>query len=289
MSITKLILRQLVGAVSEPLVLVRANHTDWPVVFANEACDLIGGVDIDQPFAEVIEGLLGRDVALEVSEAIRSGDEAAIPIEMSGREYLLALRPFIDEKEQSPAYYGVYWRAGGSASMIGSSESHQALLKAKRRIRDLLRDDPVTGLLNDSAFREVLDHDWAVASREDSAIALVVFRLDDFDTYLEVFGKHAADSALRRVGQAVRRCLRRASDVVGRMDGNEIAVISHAADEDSVREFAGRISASVRDLGLHHPRSSVSKFVTVKFAVAMSTQVEEGQSAGACLDGLLGR
>lgn len=289
MSVNKAILRQLVDAASEPLVLVRVDHTDWPVELANEACQVIGGVEIGKPFADVIEGLLGRDVALEVSETIRAGEAAGIPVEMSSREYLLALRPLVGKGDDKPSHYGVYWRNGGAGGAVTNSESHQALLKAKRRIRDLSRDDPVTGLLNDKAFREVLEHDWAVAAREKSAVAIVVFRLDEFDTYLEVFGTHASDSCLRRVAHAVQRCLRRASDVMGRLNDQEIAVISHAADEDSVREFAARISNSVRELGLHHPRSSVSKFVTVSFDVGVSTDFEPDQPASACLDALLTR
>ena len=107
---------------------------------------------------------------------------------------------------------------------------------------------------------------------------------DDFDAYIEVFGRHAADSCLRRVGRAIRRCLRRASDVVGRIDGAEFVVLSHAADEHGVREFAGRISSAVRELGLHHPRSTVAKFVTVSFRVGVSSANDK--PAGDFLDDL---
>jgi diguanylate cyclase (GGDEF)-like protein len=168
---------------------------------------------------------------------------------------------------------------------VAGSDVHHALLKAKRRIRDLSRDDPVTGLLNDRAFREVFKHDWAVAAREKSALSVVVFTLDEFDAYVDVFGRHAADSCLRRVGQAIQRCLRRASDVVGRIDGAELVVLSHASDEDGVREFAERISAAVRELGLHHPRSTVSRFVTVSFRVGVSSAGE--QTASEFLDKFL--
>jgi diguanylate cyclase (GGDEF)-like protein len=167
---------------------------------------------------------------------------------------------------------------------------HHALLKAKRRIRDLSRDDPVTGLLNGRAFREVLEHDWAVAAREKSALSLVVFTLDEFDAYVDVFGRHAADSCLRRVGQAIRRCLRRASDVVGRLDGADLVVLSHASDEDGVQEFASRISATIRELGLHHPRSTVSGFVTVSYrvGVAATDQHEAADFLDSLLSGTLG-
>ena len=170
---------------------------------------------------------------------------------------------------------------------VAGADVQHALLKAKRRIRDLSREDPVTGLLNGRAFREVLEHDWAVAARERSALAIVVFELDDFDAYIDVFGRHATDSCLRRVGQAIRRCLRRASDVVGRLDGERLAVLCHAPDEHAVLDFADRISTAVRELGLHHPRSSAGRFVTVSFRVGLAEVADESRGSGKFLDALL--
>ena len=213
-----------------------------------------------------VPALAGREVALEISETIRMAHETSFPLEIGGREYLLVLKPLATPADEGVRHYVAFWRGGDAA--IAGTDMHQALLNAKRRIRDLSRDDPVTGLLNARAFREVLQHDWAVAARERSSLAVVVFTLDDFDAYVDVFGRHAADSCMRRVGQAIRRSLRRASDVVGRMDGAQFAVLSHASDESGVRDFAGRISTAVRDLGMHHPRSKAGKFVTVSHRVA---------------------
>lgn len=166
---------------------------------------------------------------------------------------------------------------------------HHALLKAKRRIRDLARDDPATGLMNNRAFREVFAHDWAVASREKSRLSLVTFTLDEFAAYVDVFGQHAADSCLRRVGQTVQRCLRRASDVVARPAGAVFVALSHASEEVAVRDFAGRIATSVRELGLHHPRATSSKFVTVTIEVAVAEPAREPGNSDAFLDELLDR
>lgn len=274
-SINRKILEQVIAASAEPLLIVRVDHPDWPVALGNAAFESIGGKDIrNKHFADVVEHLVGRELALEISEAIRSHDETNIPIELGGREYLLALRPLMLVSDKSPRFYAAYWRVGVGA--VAGTEMHHELLKAKRRIRDLSRDDPITGLLNARAFYEVLAHDWAVASREQRPLSIVAFKLDEYSSYADVFGQHATDSCMRRIGQAIKRCLRRASDVIGRLDSNELVVLSHASDEDSVLEFAERIAASVRDLGLHHPRSSVSKFVTVSFEVGMSTSAAEG-------------
>jgi len=287
-SINRKILEQVIKASAEPLVIVRVDHPDWPVALSNAAFDSIGGEDTrNKPFADVIEQLVGRELALEISESVRAQQETSFPVEVGGREYLLVLKPLALSADTDARFYVAYWRGGAGTGAVAGSDMHHELLSAKRRIRDLSRADPVTGLLNDRAFREILEHDWAVASREKSSLGLVLFTLDDFEAYVDVFGRHAADSCLRRVGRAVRRCLRRASDVVGRLDGSELIVLSHASEEEGVRDFASRISTAVRDLGLHHPRSTVSKFVTVSYRVSVATATKDVATAEAFIADLL--
>ena len=71
--------------------------------------------------------------------------------------------------------------------------------------------------------------------------------------------------------------------------GQDALRLLDASDEAGVREFAGRISAAVRELGLHHPRSSVSKFVTVSFEIGVSTDAAEGVGAKEFLNELVSR
>ena len=255
------VLEQLIDAGHEAVLLVNLDHPDWPVLLANRAFVQIGG-DAAQgrPVADVVEGLLGRELALEISETLRSRQETSYPVEVGGADYLLVLKPLPGSGEARARHAALYFR-GGSRGAAGNEAQH-ALLNAKRRIRDLAREDPVTGLLNERAFRDVLDHDWAVAARERGTLALVVFTLDDFEAYVGVFGRHAADSCLRRVGQSVRRCLRRASDVVARIGGDRLVVLSHTSDEQAVRDFSAQISTTIRDLGLHHPRSSFARLMS---------------------------
>ncbi len=287
-AVSRKILEQVIAATTEPVLVVRIDQPDWPVVLANPAFKTIGNDDVlGKPFADVVEAISGRELALEVSETVRSREEASLPIESNGREFLLALRPLRLDDNSDPSYYAVYWRSGAGGGSAEGAEMHHALLKAKRRIRDLSRDDPVTGLLNARAFADVFEHDWAVAQREKGKLSLVTFVLNDFSAYLQVFGRHATDSCLRRVGQAIRRCLRRASDVVARPDGERFIVLSHASDEDGVREFASRISTAVRELGLHHPRSDSSKFVTVSYDVSVADVSAEKRDARQFLKELL--
>ena len=219
-SVPPTILENVLADTVEPTVIISIDQSEWPVVLVNRAFETLATVAaLGQPFADVIEQMLGRDLALEISEAVRSRQETSFPVEQAGREFLLSLKPLQMPGDDGASFCAAFWRSGG-ASAPSNDEVQHALLKAKRRIRDLTRDDPVTGLLNERAFREVLEHDWAVASREKGTLALVVFVLDDFDAYFNVFGRHASDSCLRQVGRAIRRRLRRARECAVEMHRN---------------------------------------------------------------------
>lgn len=268
------ILEQVIDASAEPVLVARVDRPDWPVVLASSAFATLSGDKpaLERPLADVVEQMIGRELALEVSETVRANQDNTIPVELKKRDYLLVLKPLSANNESPEKYYTLYWR-NIAATVSADTEMQQALMKARRRVRDLSRDDPATGLLTGAAFREVLAHDWAVAAREQSCLALASFALDDFDAYIEVFGRHASDSCLRRVAQAIRRCLRRASDVASRITVGEtdlLVVLSHASSESGVHEFAERIGAAVRELGIHHPRSKISRFVTVTPRTALA-------------------
>lgn len=89
-SVNREILEQVIAASVEPVMIVRLDHTDWPVVLANPAFESIGGGDaLQQPFADVVEALVGREIALEISNSLRSRQESSFAVEVGSREFLL--------------------------------------------------------------------------------------------------------------------------------------------------------------------------------------------------------
>ena len=288
------VFEQLLEVSAEPVLVANVALLDWPVVFCNAAFDSTSGMPKNEvskhSFADIIEQMMSREVALEVSEAIRAGEETSIPVEINRAEYMLTLKPICTKVGAEPTYYAAFWRstaATATGQKGASDEVRMALSKARHRIRDLSRDDPVSGLLNAKAFREVLVHDWAVAARENSNLTLICFTLQDFEAYISVFGRHAADSCLRRVSQTIKRCLRRASDVAARIDEDKVIVLSHVTIETGAQDFAEKIAEAVRDLGIHHPRSSVMRFMTVTYKVASEQADKDKDSCKKFLGQLL--
>lgn len=289
------VLRKLLEATTEPLLVVRVDSPDWPVILSNPAFDaLTDAVTIaGRAFPDVVEPMIGREMTREASAALRTLKSATLPVDVGSREYLLTLIPMTSGPNEETAIFGVYLTTAGRQIPAGAGRDlHRALAGATRRVRDLSDEDPVTGLLNDRAFRDVLAHDWAVAAREDGILSLMAFSIDDFDAYRGVFGRHGADSCLKRVSRIIGRHLKRASDVAGRIEGAEgghIVVLAHGSGEEGLAEFGERIAAIVRGLGLHHPRSRGVKFVSVSYRISVCHPRAQKSPPNAILGKLLMR
>ena len=93
-SLQSKILHLLIAGSAEPVLVARVDRLDWPVELCNPAFNSIAANEqaLGQPFADVVEDLFGRDFALEVSESVRAEHEITLPVELDGRDFLLALR-----------------------------------------------------------------------------------------------------------------------------------------------------------------------------------------------------
>jgi diguanylate cyclase (GGDEF)-like protein len=269
------VLLEALADCGEPLLLVHLNVPDWPIVFSNRAFDMLSPeIAPNEALGSALDTLFGRETAVEVSDAVHSRTGLKFAVQLKGRECLLDLQfPGGDESSICALYF-----RGVNVVPLADADPQKALLRAKRKLKDLSREDLATGLLNKRAFHDVFTHDWAVANRENTALSLIVVQLDDVGIYLTTFGPHALDSCLRRVGQCLRRKLRRASDLMAHTGNGQFVILSHASDEPGVSDFATKLTADIRALGIHHPKSSVAKFVTASCRVVVVTPSGAGDA-----------
>ena len=141
-----------------------------------------------------------------------------------------------------------------------------------------LREDRLTGVFTLPYFEELLKRDWAAARRDRRSIAAFCIDIDALDLYNATFGRAAGDSTIRRVAHCISGCLRRASDVVARVEGgNLIAFAPGVANEQALR-IGQTMAERIRDLRIHHPRSSVLRYVSVSVGVAAATPDDDDSS-----------
>ncbi len=115
--------------------------------------------------------------------------------------------------------------------LVEMGRLHDEAARLRRRVAELeaLADtDPLADVLNRRAFLREFDRMIAHAARYGGAVSLIYLDLDAFKSVNDRFGHAAGDAVIRHVAQILRRRTR-ASDIVGRMGGDEFTVaLSHA-------------------------------------------------------------
>jgi len=126
--------------------------------------------------------------------------------------------------------------------LINASEEYRARARKMARIA---MEDPLTRLANRAYFKKALARavDNAKAGEAEESFAVLYCDLDDFKMINDTHGHPAGDAVLRRVAEALRRCVRR-TDVVARLGGDEFAVYLKGISD---AEIAKRIGRSIVD------------------------------------------
>tara|TARA_R110002072_G_scaffold172728_4_gene327040 strand:+ start:8883 stop:9749 length:867 start_codon:yes stop_codon:yes gene_type:complete len=110
--------------------------------------------------------------------------------------------------------------------MIHASFSQTKFYAALANIDDL------TGILNRRGFLEKAQEELSRAKRFDRAFSLAFIDLDNFKDVNDQFGHQAGDELLKTVAIEIRNNIR-STDQVGRMGGDEFAVLFVESDQQS--------------------------------------------------------
>jgi diguanylate cyclase (GGDEF)-like protein len=115
-----------------------------------------------------------------------------------------------------------------------------ARVKRLSSLAALSHEDPLTGALNRRAFEAALERAISQARRRGLPLALCVLDLDRFQELNAAYGHAAGDLALREVVRTLLDGLR-ASDVIGRVGADEVAVAFLEAEVDGARRALVRL------------------------------------------------
>jgi diguanylate cyclase (GGDEF)-like protein/PAS domain S-box-containing protein len=105
--------------------------------------------------------------------------------------------------------------------------------------------DSLTGLANQSLFRDRVEHALARLERPGGRVAVLFLDLDNFKGVNDSLGHSAGDRLLVRVAKRIERTVR-AADTAARLGGDEFAVLlENPGDDEDIDEVAERLLASV--------------------------------------------
>ena len=152
--------------------------------------------------------------------------------------------------------------AGVAVLAVVSSSSRVKLQEHERATRERLAymaaSDPLTGCLNHRAFYSRLADRIDRFDRYEEPVSLLMADIDLFKSYNDARGHVAGDEALAAIGSVLMQGARSA-DVVGRVGGDEFAVILPDTSTVIAQEVAEHLSADVR----HRPDIGVSLSIGV--------------------------
>ncbi len=170
-----------------------------------------------------------------------------------------------------------------TALPIGSAMAQRAQLErdltdAKERadhyateMASLVNVDDLTGLATRRCFLEQLDQMAATARRVGHPLTLAMIDIDHFKPINDQYGHAVGDAVLMAIGAACRSAVRSA-DVIGRLGGEEFAMLMPLTDQETAFRIVDRLREAVAAIAIP---TSDGRTVSVTISVGMAMFVDQ--------------
>ena len=147
-----------------------------------------------------------------------------------------------------------------------------ALQEAHRQLSQLVDTDALTGAASRRHFIKQLENELRRAVRYRSDLCLLMLDIDHFKHVNDTHGHPVGDEVLREFVVLCKSVLR-SHDLIGRLGGEEFAVMLPHTDLDGARCVAEKLRLAIAGAAIHTAKGEIS--ITVSIGVAISQLNEE--------------
>ncbi len=183
--------------------------------------------------------------------------------------------PLVAVMMLDPLMAGALATATVAGGWIGRLERH---LGTQRDVSQKAQYDPLTGLLNRTAFEHRFAQAMGEAQERGDVLALLFVDLDRFKVVNDTYGHEIGDALLRRIASVLRGHVRQ-NDLVGRLGGDEFTVALGGLREP---ESAATIAHKLLEL-LNAPHPVNGRHVEVGASIGIAVYPRDGSDVASLL------
>ena len=140
--------------------------------------------------------------------------------------------------------------------------SRMQLQAANQQLKDLSREDRLTGLFNRGHWEECLDQEFSRYQRTRVTSSLVMLDIDHFKSINDTYGHPVGDVVIRHLANLLVS-LARKTDVVGRYGGEEFGVVLVDTDSASAELYCERVRRMAESMEVEAEGHKVSFTVSL--------------------------
>ncbi|MGB5622714.1 MAG: diguanylate cyclase [Gammaproteobacteria bacterium] len=125
------------------------------------------------------------------------------------------------------------------------SKHRDELEQINARLRELVKNDPLTGLVNGARFTEQLEAELRRCLRIGKPLTVIVCDIDDFRGFNAHHGEERGDLLLRNLSGQLESIFRRGGDTIARLDSDRFSVLAPDTDYRAAVAYAERFRKHV--------------------------------------------
>lgn len=120
-------------------------------------------------------------------------------------------------------------------------------------------------------FNEQLMIDWGLCSRSHLPLSLFVIEVDDYQSFISLYGKEESDKCIEAIATALNATLRREFDFIAQESSNRFMFLANDMNFKQAGLFAEKCHLAVKERAIPHHGSLTSDFVTISIGHATCT------------------